>query len=320
MDTEIAELILGLQMQDLNDALANRKGKAPETQQLSDGELALRSQQDEFERTLGELTDARMAKSIGRAVQDDGACVVILAGDESRAAADRELACRLSGQTPQAIAHTIDLKADDDSLSMYSALNAGDFGDDDDDTASVSVIGESSALAARGRGSHSAYRAECVVCREEDEVVRMPCSEWYCRRCTVRLFEEATTDETLFPPRCCRQTIPISSVRQFLGKDLATRIEHKAIEYGTTNRTYCCNPACATFIEPGHINGASGTCPNLQCRRETCVLCKKPSHDGDCPTDDSMEAVLQLAQSEGWQRCSACMNMVELRTGCNHMT
>ena len=214
----------------------------------------------------------------------------------------------------------MNLKADDDTLSLYSALNVRDFDSDNEDGRSLSMAGENSALAARRGRRDPGHVTECIVCREEHEVVQMPCSDPYCRECTIGLFEEAITDETLFPPRCCRQPIPVSLVRHFIGRDLATRIERKAIEYGTANRTYCHDPACATFIEPGYVNGASGACPKPRCGKQTCVLCKKSAHDGDCPPDNGIETVLQLARSEGWQRCSACGNMVELRYGCNHMT
>ena len=319
----MAEMLVGLQLQDLDEVLSIRKGKETESQQLSDADLALQVQQQEFERTIVELTDIRMAQSMARAVQDDGASVVVLHGEESQAAADREMACRLSGQFASIIPFTLDLKADDDSLSIYSAINADDGNEGDGSYGKArptGVVAESSTLAASRRGRPPTFVHECVACNEESEAVQMPCADFYCRRCTVRLFEGAMIDETLFPPRCCRQNIPISLVRHFLGRDLISRTERKAIEYGTPNRTYCYSPACATFIEPGYISGASGTCSKLHCGRRTCVLCKKPAHDGDCPTDDHTEAVLELAQLEGWQRCSSCRNMVELRTGCNHMT
>ena len=319
MDGDVTQIMLALQLQDLNDELSHRRGKAPESQPLSDEELALQTQQQEIERTIAELADIRMAQSIGRAVQDDGACVVILAGDESRAATDRELACHLSGQAPLSVPQSLNLRTDDDALWLYSVLNAEDT-DDDDHCATTFAAAESSALAASRRGRDMGHKRECVACNEVTEVVKMPCSDHYCRRCTVRLFEGATTDETLFPPRCCRQNIPISRVRHFLGRDLVNRTERKAIEHGTLNRTYCYSPACATFIEPGYINGSTGTCRKSQCKRRTCVLCKKAAHNGDCLTDDGVEETLELAQLEGWQRCSSCRNMVELRTGCNHMT
>lgn len=316
----VAETMIGLQLEDLNEQLSLRKGKSPETQQLSDEDLAFQIQQEEFERTLTELADIRMAHSIGRAVQDDGASIVILQGEESRAAADREMACDLGGEIAESMPFLLNLRTDNDSLSFYSALNVDDDDGHDNNTTFTSVVAESSTLAASRHGRHLDNRHECVACNEESEVVQMPCSDYYCRRCTVRLFEGATTDETLFPPRCCRQTIPNSLVRHFLGRDLAARVERKAIEYGTPNRTYCYSPACATFIEPGYINRDVGTCPKAQCGRRTCVLCKKPAHHGDCPTDDNVEEVLELSQLEGWQRCSSCRQMVELRTGCNHIT
>ena len=165
MEAEITEMILTLQIQDLNDEIQNRKGKAREDQSLSDGELALQAQQQEFERTITELADRRMARSMSLAVQDDGASVVILAGEESRAAADRELACRLSGQVSRPVPLMLNLKADNSSLSLYSALNVDDV-DDEDDNASTSMVGQSSALFATRRESLLGRSGQCVACNE----------------------------------------------------------------------------------------------------------------------------------------------------------
>ncbi|KAK8222279.1 hypothetical protein BKA81DRAFT_352266 [Phyllosticta paracitricarpa] len=41
---------------------------------------------------------------------------------------------------------------------------------------------------------------------------------------------------------------------------------------------------------------------------------------GLCPEDADVKALLLTAQQRGWQRCYRCENMVEKRSGCNHMT
>ena len=149
-------------------------------------------------------------------------------------------------------------------------------------------------------------------------VARLPCRHEYCRECLDGLFEASMTDESLFPPRCCRQPIPVASVRLFLKLELVQEFARKTIEFGTPNRTYCHSPTCSTFIHPRNIDGESAYCD--QCGRHTCVTCKAAGHTGDCPHDTALQQVLETAQDMGWQRCYSCRSVVELEHGCNHMT
>lgn len=50
------------------------------------------------------------------------------------------------------------------------------------------------------------------------------------------------------------------------------------------------------------------------------MTCKGASHHGDCPNDESLHQVLQLAGQQLWQRCQNCRAMIELNVGCNHIT
>jgi hypothetical protein len=92
--------------------------------------------------------------------------------------------------------------------------------------------------------------------------------------------------------------------------------EEKAIEFSDPHRTYCSNPSCSKYIFPYSVSSYIGTCSH--CSSRTCMRCKKPAHEGDCPDED--EELLQLAEREGWRRCFQCRNMIELGTGCNHIT
>ncbi|KAF2212501.1 hypothetical protein CERZMDRAFT_6498, partial [Cercospora zeae-maydis SCOH1-5] len=58
------------------------------------------------------------------------------------------------------------------------------------------------------------------------------------------------------------------------------------------------------------------------CGKFTCMSCKKAllRPGRACPPDADTEAILEVARQTGWQKCNGCGNMVELRTGCNHMT
>ncbi len=125
-------------------------------------------------------------------------------------------------------------------------------------------------------------------------------------------------DESLFPPRCCRQPFPWELVRDKLSEELQTAFPIKRIELETQNRTYCYVATCSAFIKPDDYDKDKTTCP--KCQSITCVKCKRKSHDGVCGEDGETEELLATARQNGWQRCSGCRRMVELNIGCNHMT
>lgn len=324
MDDETAEVIFTIQLQDLEEVMSKSKGKGRENDVLSDMDLALQLQQEELEQAAGLLNDRRMAQSIHRAVQDDGASIVILASEENTAAADRDIACRLGGQIPQTAPQRHNISADDETLSRFSAYNVND-GSDDDQELSMDICesneAEGSAWAAsRSMRQPGDQHQPCVSCHEVKEIIEVPCEHPYCRDCVRHLYTDAPVDETLFPPRCCRQPIPVSLVRHFLGSRITAKFERKAIEYGTLNRTYCSDASCATFIEPSHVLNSTGTCSRPGCERQTCTMCKRAAHAGSCPPGNPFEETIRLAQEFGWQRCQRCRTMVELGIGCNHIT
>ncbi len=324
MDDEIAEVILIIQLQDLKEVMSRSRGKGRESDVLSDMDLALQFQQEELAQAAGIVNDRRMAQSIYRAVQDDGASLVILASEENTAAADRDMACRLGGQTPQRALRLHNISADDETLSRFSAYNVDD-GSDDDHAHSMDICERDEAEGSAWATSRSMRQPEvqqqsCVSCHEIKEAVQVPCEHLYCRDCIRHLYTNAAVDETLFPPRCCRQPIPVSLVRHFLGSSITAKFERKAIEYGTLNRTYCSDASCATFIEPSHVHNSMGTCLRPGCGRQTCTMCKRVAHAGSCPPGNPFEEIIRLARAFGWQRCQRCRTMVELGIGCNHIT
>lgn len=148
----------------------------------------------------------------------------------------------------------------------------------------------------------------------------MPCKNKheYCRNCPAELFRLSMSDETLLPPRCCSEPIPLLHVRFFLPTDLAKEFEAKHTELSTKNRTYCHDQDCSTFIPADATADDIATCP--RCRRTTCVVCKQASHLGDCPEDTALQQLLNAADENQWQRCRQYNRVVELNYGCNHMT
>ena len=86
-----------------------------------------------------------------------------------------------------------------------------------------------------------------------------PCGHVYCIRCLKHLFIMSMLDETLMPPRCCGNPIEIA-LAQLTPKEIED-FNAKLVEYSTTNRLYCSQPTCSTFIPPKLIDKNVGTCP-----------------------------------------------------------
>ncbi len=162
---------------------------------------------------------------------------------------------------------------------------------------------------------------DCVACGdgiEERERFIASCGDYYCRGCISTLFNHATHDESLFPPRCCRREIDIASARPFLNDELAARYEMKAVEFRTLDRTYCHDTVCGSFIPPENIDGDKATC--IRCNEATCRICKSAAHEEDCPDDPALVSFMEAATAAGYQRCQQCKRMIELAVGCYHIT
>ena len=182
------------------------------------------------------------------------------------------------------------------------------------------LIAASSNAAARQSEEPRQEMAYCDTCMENfpsHAVLRLPCRHGSCQECLRELFRLSMTDESLFPPRCCRQHVPLAEARLLLGEELTREFEHQSVELSTHDRTYCHDVNCSTFIPPTSIQASVGACPS--CRRATCSMCKGAQHDGDYPQDPGLQMLARTAGEEGWRRCR-CSRWIELRDGCNHMT
>ncbi|QKX55282.1 uncharacterized protein TRUGW13939_02374 [Talaromyces rugulosus] len=172
-----------------------------------------------------------------------------------------------------------------------------------------------------GRKRPRPFALQCEVCSEEKEsteVFRLNCDHLYCNECLQKLFEGLMTDESLFPPRCCRKTIDIENAGTFLTPDIIKRFNNRKIEIETPNRIYCSSNLCSSFIHPDNITADVATCQ--KCGIVTCAICKTESHAGDCPNDPAIQSLRHLSSEKGWQSCYNCNRIIELTTGCNHIT
>lgn len=330
MDEETALLILRLQAEDVEDIIRSAKGKQREGE-VDDFRMALQLYGAEVEGHFLFLSDSSLATSMARANHQDGELISQLTDQEDQATRDRDLARR--AEEDEGAVTTED--PEDLAGKPYSSYNVIDefiekfanqympcLEDNDEPPRS-----ESSKLAASRKQTsktvikHPVTLRQCVVCMDRfppQAIARAPCHHDYCRRCLADLFTRSLADESLFPPRCCRQNIPAEENHFFISWKLVEAYRARKLEMETPNRTYCHQPNCNSFIPPRSITNDIGECP--RCRSFTCTTCKKASHQGDCPEDTATNELLRLAEDEGWQRCYACSRVVELRHGCNHIS
>lgn len=131
----------------------------------------------------------------------------------------------------------------------------------------------------------------CDICADAhpiQDVTAAPCGHTYCRACLQAHFRTTLRDTTLFPPRCCHQPIPGSPNRALLGAALHDAFQARKREADAPNPIYCHRPACA--------------------------------HAGEWDPDPGMRLTLAAAEAEGWCRCGGCGHVIELGSGCNHIS
>ncbi|KAK4892455.1 hypothetical protein LTR27_009111 [Elasticomyces elasticus] len=164
---------------------------------------------------------------------------------------------------------------------------------------------------------------ECSVCNNQhqpENTLKAPCDHYYCRGCIEHLYNACLTDESLYPPRCCRQAMPWDLVSDFLSQETRDAFRAKRVEWDTQDRTYCHVRDCSKFIKPDDYIGDIAPCSNPDCLLNTCIKCKAAHHGGACKEDEDTKIFKAKAKEEGYQQCCGCGRMVELNTGCNHMT
>ncbi|KAL0776257.1 hypothetical protein CaCOL14_007544 [Colletotrichum acutatum] len=337
IDDETLRLILQMHLEDLESINQSSKGKC-RADEVTDLDIAIKTYKSELEAHALLAADRCMCKSIARANQTDVRIITNLARQEGQAARDRQVAIRLSnGEELDEDVLAIPVRSnkakstEDEMLRKLEALfvsaNRKEEEDDEDDD-TLSPPESSSWAASRLQIAVPTTKAtknitcdSCTNTYPSTTAAHLPCNHSYCRDCLRTLFQLSLTDESLFPPRCCRQPIPVNdnNIRAFLPSRLLGSFRAKELELSTPDRTYCHRPTCSRFIPKEFTRGDIGTCP--ACRHETCLMCKGAGHGAqDCTQDTQTQALLEVAAANGWQRCFGCRRIVELDHGCNHMT
>ena len=281
-DDATASLILQLQNEDIDRMLNTEKGKGREGE-FSDAHLALTAYQQELQTMNVILTDRCMSRSLTRAVISDAALLNESLTEENTAVSDRALAHSLAetntlSAAPEQTASPKELDEDfatRPAMPYFSGGNSGNGSLDD------TIHSDGPASRPNTPTTPSRHCIACDLTKPLSDICQTPCGHFYCQECIQSLFELSTADETLYPPRCCRQVIPLSSVKIYFSSATVQNFEKKSIEFETSDRTYCSRQTCSNFIPPVHIAGERATCED--CGTQTCTVCKSNAHDGDCP-------------------------------------
>ncbi|KAJ5382351.1 hypothetical protein N7517_000262 [Penicillium concentricum] len=315
-------MILQLLLEDLDDLESRQKGKQTAGKE-TDLELAIACLRENIRTTQISINDEILALSTSTAIATDQKILASLQHEERIANQDRQFALDLSNGTSTS-----------NDISNSSTVHESTSLDDDDDAVSI-VMGDlmgrmtmSDSASNNGEGSSRIHPSrttsimkECASCYTNVETIifKGPCGHEFCRDCTKQMFLGAIKDEELYPPRCCGNVVPPGVALRVLDYEELRNFGERALEWTAKDRLYCAEPTCSKFIPPFAIQHEHGTCP--ECHRQTHVPCRSLAHPRvDCPMDDPLRTVLEIADAEKWKRCFNCRTMVELHLGCNHMT
>ncbi|KAJ7151190.1 hypothetical protein C8R46DRAFT_1008020 [Mycena filopes] len=175
--------------------------------------------------------------------------------------------------------------------------------------------------------------------------LRLPCPQQhgYCVGCLISYIESKLDPEgkggnsgiIVFPIRC--PECPVTDYIDGIADEIAARVlgpekmvlwDHQKL-LNSIPHMYCPNPKCSAIVQtPEDTTDPQAVCPS--CQLLMCVACRVAWHSEiSCeqyqalpPDERSPEdrLLFELAKAKHWRRCPNCSSLVELVSGCNHMT
>jgi hypothetical protein len=329
LDDELAALTL--QLEELGLVSEFGKGKHP-VDHPPDFEVAFASFQAELEQYKAFLGDQKLAQSMGAAVHTDGDLIADLTAQEIQSHEDHRFVLQLSVDDPEIEAPpcSSDTAAPgeiEDWISTITGARAAqsvvELSDDEFGAGPSMTYNKRQAVPFKKISQEFA----CIACTEQNpraKIIITSCGHQYCINCARKVFIQATKWEQYYPPRCCKQSIPLNLVASHMTDDEIAAFQLASVEFSTHhNRVYCSNIDCRMFIVPENIDMGSQRATCSKCGTDTCSnsKCLNPYHPGsECPEDLLRLQTMELARDLDWQTCRACNRVVDLLHGCNHIT
>ncbi|GKD04085.1 IBR domain-containing protein [Tanacetum coccineum] len=183
----------------------------------------------------------------------------------------------------------------------------------------------------------------CVICLEDKSMDQFfsvkGCNHEYCRDCMKQHVEAKLRDGMM--PRCpnegCESELKIDGCENILTPKLAEMMKQllKEASIPVTEKFYCPYPKCSTLMSKTEVHQLPRSIYEIgarmcdKCHGSFCISCRVPWHKNmDCaeykrrnPNPLVQESKLKnLAAQNLWRQCIKCKHMIELATGCYHMT
>ena len=172
------------------------------------------------------------------------------------------------------------------------------------------------------------YKFKCGACLEDKtmsgkNIEKMECGCTYCLGCLRDLFMNATKDPTLMPPRCHQKNINTNISIKILSAVERAIFAEKLDEFRSKNKFYCQNQICSKFINLDLLRINPHQC--IHCSTKNCINCKTLWHpntkcDKNIRNPKSDIDLDKLKKEKNWKNCPKCNLLIELSSGCNHIT
>ena len=291
---------LQLQLQETEAQRELQSGKWPENRP-PDSALAFDDFHAELKKAILLVEDLKFAHSIAKAVDSDAMVIEESRVEENQSDQDREFALSLNedGTLPPQNITDLPEMSHLEAEYMLRAIEASPSSMESDNI----VAGPSTNYALRQRAllEHLPQpKVECSVCGDAvhpDATVRLVCNDVYCKPCLKAFFLRVANDESLFPPKCHRLLIDISTIEADFSVNELTAYRSAELKFTSTGRVYCASPVCAKFIPTAQRTIDRASCG--ACSAETCMHCKARAHDGGCPADEARQSLINFANEQG---------------------
>ncbi|KAH9924190.1 uncharacterized protein B0H18DRAFT_438041 [Fomitopsis serialis] len=167
---------------------------------------------------------------------------------------------------------------------------------------------------------------DCIVCQTiiHDNEIHLRCGHHYhVDACSTSSSLQPMTSPV--PPSCCQQPIRERLFKRYMSPALASTYREKCAEFSTVRRVYCSillaaaswalgrtrwTPLITTVPFAPRVRAAAAGPPSPCHRRPAARL-----QGRSLPTRGA-----RPRSQRGWTRCPACDQMIELHSGCYHMT